>query len=284
VTEILDGRSLATSIRAEVAEESHNLRSRGIVPRLAVVVATHDGSSQAYVRSLVKAAEAAGVDVIVEDLDPSSDPGTIAAALDRAGADVNVHGVLLQTPLPDGVPVPEAAACIPPEKDIDGANPLSLGRLCAGLPAYAAATAQAVIELLSEYEVLLAGRSVTVVGRSTVVGQPLTQLLLRADATVTVCHSKTSDLASVTSSADVLVAAIGRAHFLGRPHVKEGAVVIDVGINVDAEGRLVGDVDGSSLDGHAAARSPVPGGVGPVTTAVLLRNVVSAALRPHPLR
>jgi methylenetetrahydrofolate dehydrogenase (NADP+) / methenyltetrahydrofolate cyclohydrolase len=277
MTTVLQGRDLATSIRSRVADGATALRASGTTPKVAIVVATDEESTLAYVRSLVGAAESTGIEANVVVLASDSGPGDVRAALRAVGGDPSIHGVLLQTPLPVGVRASEVSLEIPATKDVDGANPLSLGRLSSGLPAFAPATARAVIELLREHGIALAGRAVTVVGRSTVVGKPLAQLLLEADATVTVCHSKTPDLAAVTRAADVVVAAAGRAHLLGRDHIGKGSVVIDVGTNFTAEGPMVGDVDAEALDGHAAAVSPVPGGVGPVTTAVLLQNVVTAA-------
>ena len=190
-----------------------------------------------------------------------------------------IHGIVLQTPLPGGARLAELASLIDPAKDVDGANPTSLGRLMTGLPAFAPATAAAVLALLDFYEVALGGRRAVVVGRSAVVGKPVAQLLLARDATVTVCHSRTVDLAAVTSTAEVLVVAAGRAGLVGRGFVAGGAVVVDVGTNATADGGLAGDVDPAVAE-VAGALSPVPGGVGPVTTALLLRHVVSAASSP----
>jgi len=190
-----------------------------------------------------------------------------------------IHGILLQTPLPGGARLADLAGEIDPAKDVDGANPTSLGRLMTGLPTFAPATAAAVLALLDHYEVALSGRRAVVVGRSAVVGKPVAQLLLARDATVTVCHSRTVDLAAVTSTAEVLVVAAGRPGLVGRGFVGPGAVVVDVGINATADGGLAGDVDPAVAE-VAGALSPVPGGVGPVTTALLLRHVVEAAASP----
>ncbi len=277
MTDILGGKELAAAIRQEVAFSAERLRAAGIVPKVAIVVATSDQATHSYVRSIVTAAEKTGMATQVVELPDASSADDVAAALKAVGADPQVHGVLLQTPLPAGVDAAEVSLQIPVAKDIDGANPESLGRLAMGLNSYAPATAQAVMELLAFHLVPLSGRSVAVVGRSTVVGKPLALLLLAADATVTVCHSKTADLAQVTKRCDVVVAAVGRAHLLGADHIVAGAVVLDVGTNVDTDGKLVGDVDGIAIDDVASARSPVPGGVGPVTTAVLLRHLVRSA-------
>ena len=201
----------------------------------------------------------------------------VRSAVARLSADDTVHGIIVQTPLPPGVDFVGIAEAIAPEKDVDGANPVSLGRLTAGLPAFAPATAAAVLRLLDDHGVELAGRRAVVVGRSLVVGKPAAMLLLARDATVTICHSRTKDLAARTSEADVLVAAVGRPRMLGAEHVGPGAVVIDVGTTPDENGNLVGDVDAEAVMGQAGAVTPVPGGVGPVTTALLLHNTVTAA-------
>ena len=203
-----------------------------------------------------------------------------AGPVDALCVDENVHGVIVQTPLPNGATLEDLASAIVVTKDIDGANPLSLGRLAAGLPAFTPATAEAVVAILDHHEVELTGRHVAVVGRSTVVGKPAAHLLLDKNATVTVCHSRTKDLASITSAAaDVVVAAAGRAGLVTAEHVRPGAVVVDVGTNPTEDGGLVGDVDASSVTEKAAALTPVPGGVGPVTTALLLQHTVQAAAR-----
>jgi methylenetetrahydrofolate dehydrogenase (NADP+)/methenyltetrahydrofolate cyclohydrolase len=270
----LGGRELEASIRAETAASVAEMRTR---PSLAVVTATADEASAWYVRSLSAAAGKTGVGCSVTDLGPAASREEIAATLERLSADSAVHGIMLQTPLPDRLRLADLASAIDPAKDVDGANPLSLGRLAVGLPAFAPATAAAVIELLDHYRVRLDGVRAVVVGRSAVVGKPLAHLLLNRDATVTVCHSRTPDLASVTRTGHILVVAAGRAGLIGADHVARGAVVVDVGTNATPDGGLTGDVAADAA-GVAGAITPVPGGVGPVTTAVLLRNVVDAAI------
>ncbi|MEV4563334.1 bifunctional 5,10-methylenetetrahydrofolate dehydrogenase/5,10-methenyltetrahydrofolate cyclohydrolase [Nonomuraea sp. NPDC049419] len=272
----LTGKDLAAAIRAQTQAEA----AAGAPPRLAVVVATADEASLWYVRSIAKAAAGVGIACDVVDLGPDAAPDQIAETLARLSAAPDVHGVMLQTPLPPGASAQQLAAAIDPRKDVDGANPLSLGRLAAGLPAFPPATAAAVMALLDHYEVPLEGRRAVVVGRSTVVGKPLAHLLLDRHATVTVAHSRTRDLASVTARAEVLVAAAGRAGLIGRDHVAPGAVVIDVGTNPTDDGGLTGDVDAAAVADVAAALTPVPGGVGPVTTALLLRHTARAANLP----
>ncbi len=269
----LAGRETAAALRRRAAEA---VAREGAVA-LAVVLATGDESAAWYVRSLVAAATRAGIGCEVTDLGPAALATQIAATLRALSADPAVHGVILQTPLPAGLRLAELAALIEPGKDVDGANPVSLGRLTAGLPAFAPATAEAVLQLLDFHGIELAGRRAVVVGRSAVVGKPLAQLLLARDATVTVCHSRTPDLAAVTVEADVLVVATGRAGLITARHVRPGAVVVDVGTNPTADGGLVGDVDADSVGAVAGALSPVPGGVGPVTTAQLLLNTAEAS-------
>jgi len=285
MSSVLSGRELAASVRAETAARAAELTAAGRTPTLAVVTATADEASAWYLRSLTRTATRAGIACDVTDLGPASPspPGSadatvegIRVALIALSENPLIHGILLQTPLPGGARLADLAGDVDPAKDVDGANPVSLGRLMTGLPAFAPATAAAVLALLDAYEIALSGRRAVVVGRSAVVGKPVAQLLLARDATVTVCHSRTVDLAAVTSAAEVLVVAAGRAGLVGPDFVAPGAVVVDVGTNATADGGLAGDVDPAVAE-VAGALSPVPGGVGPVTTALLLRHVVSAA-------
>jgi methylenetetrahydrofolate dehydrogenase (NADP+)/methenyltetrahydrofolate cyclohydrolase len=276
MTRQLSGKELAAGIRAEVAAAAAELTAAGTRPRLAVVVATADESSAWYVRSIARAAEKTGIDCSVVDLGAAATPDRIRTELAVLSADPAVHGIILQTPLPADAVFEDLAASIHPAKDVDGANPLSLGRLAAGLPSFPPATAEAVLVLLDHHGFPLAGAHAVVLGRSTVVGKPAALLLLQRDATVTVCHRGTKDLAEVTRSADVLVAAVGRPNLITAEHVAQDTVVIDVGTNPTPDGRLVGDVDAASVTGRAAGLTPVPGGVGPVTTALLLRHTVAS--------
>ena len=270
------GRPVAEPILAEVAAQATALGGRGRRPALALVVATDDEGTAWYVRSLEGAAAKVGIETQVVNLGPEATRSDIETSLRELDGEWSVDGVLLQTPLPPGLRLQELAGAISPAKDVDGANPLSAGRLTTGLDAFPPATAEAVVTLLDHYDVELSGQRVAVVGRSNVVGKPLTQLLLARDATVTVCHSRTVDLAGVTAAADIVVAAAGRIGLLTPAHVRPGAVVVDVGTNPTAGGGLAGDVDPAVRD-IAGALTPVPGGVGPVTTALLLRHVVQAA-------
>jgi methylenetetrahydrofolate dehydrogenase (NADP+)/methenyltetrahydrofolate cyclohydrolase len=274
---LLPGKELAAAIRSDTTSRAAGITRAGSPPRLAVVTATDDESSAWYVRSIASAAAKAGIICDVIDLGAEASLTQISGALTRQSADPDVHGVMLQTPLPAGASLASLATAIDPAKDIDGANPASLGRLVAGMPAFAPATAAAVMALLDHYDVKLAGRHAVVVGRSVVVGKPVSQLLLGRDATVTVCHSRTADLGAITRQADVLVVAVGRPHMIGPGQVGKGATVIDVGTNATPEGGLAGDVSPEVADVPGVALTPVPGGVGPVTTALLLRNVIEAA-------
>lgn len=271
---VLSGKELAASIRTAVTADAAALTARGVTPTLAIVTATDDGGSAWYVSSIVKAAAKVGIAAEVVDL--FATPERLTDELRRLAADPDVHGIILQTPLPGGASLEDLAGAIPPAKDVDGASPESLGRLVAGLPAFAPATAAAVLALLDHHGVPLEGRHAVVIGRSTVVGKPAAHLLLDRNATVTVCHSRTVDLAAVAATGDVLVAAVGRPRLVTAEFVKPGATVVDVGTNDTADG-LVGDVDAGSVADVAGGLTPVPGGVGPVTTALLLRHTVDAA-------
>ena len=278
----LDGRDLAASLRAQAADAVAAAAAGGITVRLAVVTATQDESAAWYVRSLGSAAARAGIECDIADLGAGAAPGRIATELARLSADAAVHGIILQTPVPTGATAAELAEAIDPAKDVDGANPVSLGRLTAGLPAFAPATAEAVLRLLDFHDVELSGRRAVVVGRSAVVGKPVAQLLLARDATVTISHSRTPDLARITSEAEVLVVAAGRPGLVTAAHVRPGAVVVDVGTSTTGDGSLAGDV-GAGVTEVAGALSPVPGGVGPVTTAqLLLATTVAASGRRGP--
>ncbi|GGV44200.1 bifunctional 5,10-methylenetetrahydrofolate dehydrogenase/5,10-methenyltetrahydrofolate cyclohydrolase [Paenarthrobacter nicotinovorans] len=281
-TQVLSGKQLATLIQQRAGEEARALENSGRHPVLAVVVATDDESTLWYVRSIERAAERLGIGCRIVDLGPEATEQVLASVLGDLSTEPSVNGIILQTPLPVGVKADSLVGLIAPEKDIDGANPLSLGRLAVGQPAFAPATAQAVVELLDHFDVPVAGRNVAVVGRSAVVGKPLALLLLERDATVTICHSRSGPLERYTLPADVVVVAAGRTGLLKGSHISPETVVVDVGTNVLPDGSLVGDVDEASVTGIAAGLTPVPGGVGSVTTALLLLHTVEAARQQEP--
>jgi methylenetetrahydrofolate dehydrogenase (NADP+)/methenyltetrahydrofolate cyclohydrolase len=276
-TTLLSGRNLAKLIQLKAHDEARDLEADGLRPALAVVVATNDGSTHWYVRSIERAAESAGITCRIVDLGHDATGQALASVLKDLSAEPSVNGIILQTPLPPGVDADALVEHIAPEKDIDGANPLSLGRLAVGQPSFAPATARAVTEILDHFDIPVAGRNVVVIGRSAVVGKPLSLLLLERDATVTVCHSRSGALEKYTRTADVVVVAAGRTGLLNGGHISSGAVVIDVGTNVLPDGSLVGDVDEASVRGIARALTPVPGGVGSVTTSLLLLHTTEAA-------
>jgi methylenetetrahydrofolate dehydrogenase (NADP+)/methenyltetrahydrofolate cyclohydrolase len=273
---LIDGRAIAKAILDSVTADVAKLRAAGTTPTLAIVVPTDDEATAWYVRSIARTAAKADIEVRQIDLHDATEEA-LTAQLDALSADPAVHGIICQTPLPKGITLDQVGQHIAVGRDVDGANPESLGRLASGLPAFAPATAQAVVEILQREQVPLVGAHVVVVGRSNVVGKPAALLLLAEHATVTICHSRTRDLAARTREGDVVVAAVGRARMLGADHVKPGATVIDVGTNPTEDGGLVGDVDTAAVEPVAGAITPVPGGVGPVTTALLLRNTVAAA-------
>lgn len=274
---LLPGGRLATEIKERVATAAAEWGRNGCNVTLAVVVATADESTRWYVRSIARTAAKVGVNCQIVDLGAEATENEIAERLDELSQDPEMHGIILQTPLPDEADVARLVARIVPEKDVDGANPTSLGRLVVGEHAFAPATARAVVELLDHHQIPIAGRHVTVVGRSAVVGKPLLHLLLQRDATVTICHSRSTPLARYTRSADIVAVAIGRTGLITAEHIAPGAVVIDVGTNVAADGSLVGDVDHESVAEVAGGLTPVPGGVGAVTTALILLHTVKAA-------
>ncbi|NKX56796.1 bifunctional 5,10-methylenetetrahydrofolate dehydrogenase/5,10-methenyltetrahydrofolate cyclohydrolase [Arthrobacter mobilis] len=273
----LHGSPVAKVLQAEIQDQVSGLVADGIMPTLAVVVATDNEATHWYVRSIARAAEKVGISCRIIDLGPQASQAHIAATLIDLSVDKQTHGIILQTPLPAGVRADELVAHIDPDKDIDGANPLSLGRLAVGLPAFAPATARAVVELLEHHGIPLDGSHVTVVGRSAVVGKPLLHLLLDRNASVTICHSRSRPLEDYTRAAGIVVAAVGRPGLVTARHVAPGSVVVDVGTNVLEDGSLVGDVDAGSVADVASALSPVPGGVGTVTTALLLLHTTQAA-------
>ncbi|MGI5218188.1 bifunctional 5,10-methylenetetrahydrofolate dehydrogenase/5,10-methenyltetrahydrofolate cyclohydrolase [Nocardia sp. CA-290969] len=277
-TASLTGKELAAAVNADTTARAKALTEQaGRAPRLALVVANDDPASAWYVNSLKKSAANRGIDCETVDLGADATADALRTELSVRSADPGTDAIMLQTPLPAGISLDEVSPAIAATKDVDGVSPLSLGLLTAGSAGFAPATAEAVVELLKHHGIALAGRHVAVVGRSNVVGKPLAQLLLAENATVTICHSRTTDLPAVTSAADIVVAAAGRIGLVTGANLRPGAVVVDVGTNEAADGSIVGDVDPASVQGRAAALSPVPGGVGPVTTALLMRHVVIAA-------
>jgi len=275
----IDGTAIAREVRAEVARRAARLASAGQVPGLAVILVGDDPASQVYVRNKVKACAEAGIRSIQENYPADLAEAALLARIAALNADDTVHGILVQMPLPPQISAQRVIEAIAASKDVDGYSVESAGRLLAGLPGFKPCTPWGCMKLIESTGIALRGKHAVVIGRSNTVGKPMALMLLQADATVTVCHSRTPDLGAHTRQADVVVAAVGRAGTLTAGMVKPGAVVIDVGMNRSAEGKLCGDVDFAGVAEVAGAITPVPGGVGPMTIAMLLSNTVDAAER-----
>jgi methylenetetrahydrofolate dehydrogenase (NADP+)/methenyltetrahydrofolate cyclohydrolase len=273
---LLHGRPLAERLAARSRERSEALRGRDIHPTLAALSVGIDPAANTYLQRLVRSGKAVGVTVRDVSLGRDASERAVMAELDRVSRDRAIHGMLILTPLPGKLDEGHLVDHIAPEKDVEGVNPYSVGLLLDGRPRFVPSTAEAIVELLKFHGVQLAGVDVVVVGRSTVVGRPAAALLLNEDATVTIAHKRTTDVAALTRRAAIVVVAVGRAGFLTGEMIAPGATVVDAGINMTPAG-IAGDVDADSVASVAGALSPVPGGVGTVTTALLLRNVVTAA-------
>ena len=280
-TRVIDGKAAAERVRLEVDAEVAARVGRGLrAPGLATVLVGEDAASQVYIRNKRKQAEAAGLVSTHHQLAATTTTAELLDLVRVLNADATVDGILVQLPLPKQIDEAAVLVAIDPKKDVDGFHPDNVARLTMGMPGgFVPCTALGCLRLLDDEGVNLVGARVVVVGRSNIVGKPMASLLLSRHATVTIAHSKTVDLASITREADVVVAAVGRAKMLGREHFKASAIVIDVGMNRDADGKLCGDVDYAAIDGHVAAATPVPGGVGPMTIAMLLHNTLTSHAR-----
>jgi methylenetetrahydrofolate dehydrogenase (NADP+) / methenyltetrahydrofolate cyclohydrolase len=280
IAELIDGKAVAARVRAEVATAAATLRSaRGVTPTLAVVLVGEDAASQVYVRNKAKAAREANVDVRDHKLPSTTSQAELMALVAQLNADPIVDGILVQLPLPMPLDADAVIRSLDPAKDVDGLHPANLGYLAQGRPVFVPCTPKGCMRLLREVGAELAGARAVVIGRSVLVGKPIALLLTNANATVTMCHSKTRDLAGEVRRADVVVAAIGRPELVKGDWIKDGAFVLDVGINRTDAGKLVGDVEFTAAAQRARAITPVPGGVGPMTIACLLENTVEAARR-----
>jgi len=275
----IDGKAVAARVRAEVGQATAALRARGVAPTLAVVLVGDDPASAVYVRSKTRAAREVDVDVRDHKLPATTTQAELAALVEALNRDPGVDGILVQLPLPPPLDADALIGALDPAKDVDGLHPASLGYLAQGRPRFAPCTPRGCMRLLAEVDAELAGARAVVIGRSLLVGKPIALLLANANATVTMCHSRTRDLADEVRRADIVVAAVGRPEMVRGAWIKPGAVVLDVGINRTAEGMLVGDVEFAAAAERARAITPVPGGVGPMTIACLLENTVIAATR-----
>lgn len=276
---IIDGKALAAAVKQEAAQQVAQLKEKGITPCLAVVLVGEDPASQVYVRGKINDCAQCGIESRSIRLPEDVTQAELLAQVKQLAGDASVHGILVQLPLPAQIDEKTVIDAIPPEKDVDGFSPVNVGRMQIGEPCYLPCTPAGCIRMIESTGMEIAGKHAVVIGRSNIVGKPAAMLLLAKNATVTICHSRTQNLKELCASADILVAAVGRAGFVTGEMVKPGAVVIDVGINRGADGKLHGDVDFDAAAEKAAWITPVPGGVGPMTRAMLMLNTVEAARR-----
>ena len=276
MVQIIDGKALAKSIRQELKEEVENLKEKGINPRLAVIMVGDDKASKVYVKNKSKACEEVGIQYEEYLLTNECKMEELLEVIHSLNKNKEIHGILLQSPLPKHLDINKAFAEISSEKDVDGFNPINVGKLCLNQDCFVPCTPYGIIRMLESYGIEVEGKNAVIIGRSNIVGKPLIQCLLNKNATVTICHSKTKEIEEITKKADILISAIGKTKFVTEEMVKKGAVVIDVGINRTEDG-LVGDVDFEKVKEKASYITPVPGGVGPMTIAMLMNNVVKAA-------
>lgn len=276
-TKIIDGKAIGAEIRKEIAAEVAELTERGCQPGLAVILVGENPASQTYVKNKEKSSKEAGMKSVLIKLPETVSEEDLLAEVDKLNNDPTIHGILVQLPLPKHIDENKVIRAIHPEKDVDGFHPMNVGKMLIGQQTFLPCTPYGIMQLLERSGIEIAGKHAVIIGRSNIVGKPMGQLLLQKDATVTYCHSRTADLTYFTKQADILIVAIGRAKFITGEHVKEGAVVIDVGMNRDEHGKLCGDVDFDSAKEAASAITPVPGGVGPMTITMLLKNTVASA-------
>ena len=274
---IIDGKEVARKTRENLKSKVEELKKKNIFPKLAVIMVGEDPASKIYVRNKSKACEELGIEYEEYLLKEETTQKELLDLINKLNQDNSVHGILLQSPIPKNLDINEAFRTIAPEKDVDGFNPVNVGKLVLGQDTFISCTPYGVIKMLEEYNIDIEGKNAVVIGRSNIVGKPMLQCLLNKHATVTICHSRTKNLKEVTKNADILVAAIGKAKFVTKDMVKPGAVVIDVGINRNEEGKVCGDVDFEEVKEIAGYITPVPGGVGPMTIAMLMNNIVKAA-------
>lgn len=277
MAEIINGKELAQKIRLGLKGEVTKLKNNGIIPKLAVIMVGDDKASKVYVRNKSKACEEIGVEFEEFLLDDTTTMEQLLNLIDELNNRNDIHGILLQSPIPKHLDINLAFNKIDYRKDVDGFHPINVGKLSIGEDCFISCTPFGVVKMLEEYNIDVQGKNVVIIGRSNIVGKPLIQCMLKKNGTVTVCHSKTQNIKEITKNADILIAALGKAKFVTADMVKDGAVIIDVGINRNDDGKLVGDVDFENVEKKASYITPVPGGVGPMTIAMLMTNVVKAA-------
>ena len=274
--QVIDGKKISQEIKDELKEKVAAMAKEGKKVALAVIQVGNDPASSVYVRNKKKACEYIGIESLSYELPEETTEEELVALIEKLNADAGVNGILVQLPLPEQINEEKIIQTISPDKDVDGFHMQNVGALCTGGKGYVSCTPLGIITLLKRSGIEIAGKRCVVMGRSNIVGKPMAMLLLRENGTVTICHSKTQDMKEITRQADILVVAIGKPKFVDETYVKEGAVVIDVGIHRNAENKLCGDVDFDKVAPHTSAITPVPGGVGPMTIAMLMNNCVSS--------
>ena len=274
---IIDGKELAKKTRQNLKIKCDELKSKGITPKLAVIMVGDNPASKVYVRNKSKACQEVGVEYEEYLLDSNITQKELIDLIKKLNNDKNINGILLQSPIPKHLDINEAFRTIDYHKDVDGFHPMNVGKLTLGQDTFVSCTPYGVMRMFEEYNIDLCGKNVVILGRSNIVGKPLTQCCLNKNATITVCHSKTQNTKKLTKEADIVISAIGKPKFITEDMIKEGAIVIDVGINRDENGKIVGDVDFENVKQKASYITPVPGGVGPMTVAMLINNVIKAA-------
>ena len=277
MAQIIDGKALAQKVRNNLKKEVETLKAKGKNPKLAVIMVGNNPASKVYVKNKSKACEEIGVDYEEFLMDENTTMVELLNLIEELNNRKDINGILLQSPIPNHLDINKAFNKIDYKKDVDGFHPINVGKLSIGQDCFISCTPFGVTKMLEEYKIQIQGKNVVILGRSNIVGKPLIQCMLQKNATVTVCHSKTENLKEITKNADILIAAIGKAKFVTQDMVKNGAVIIDVGINRTDDGKLVGDVDFENVQQKASYITPVPGGVGPMTIAMLMTNVVKAA-------
>lgn len=277
MSQIINGKELAKNIRLKLKDEVAELKNADISPKLAVIMVGDDKASKIYVKNKSKACEEVGIEYEEHILPENTKMETLIELIEKLNNDEAIHGILVQSPLPVSLDANIAFRAITPKKDVDGFNPINVGKLSLNQDCFISCTPYGVIKMLEAYSIEIQGAHAVIIGRSNIVGKPLAQCLLNKNATVTICHSRTKNLKEITKQADILIVAIGKPKFVTEDMVKEGATVIDVGINRMEDGKLVGDTDFENIKDKASYITPVPGGVGPMTIAMLMYNVVKAS-------
>lgn len=273
----IDGKKVALEIRQNLKKEVDELKTKGIFPKLAVIMVGDNKASKIYVKNKSKSCDEIGIDYEEILLSQNTEMDELISIIEKLNDRKDINGILLQSPIPEHLDIKKAFECISYLKDVDGFNPINVGKLSIGEDSFISCTPYGIIKLLEYYQIPIEGKHAVILGRSNIVGKPMVQCLLNKNATVTICHSKTKNIEEITKQADIIIAAVGKSKFVKENMVKKGAVIIDVGINRNDEGHLEGDVDFSEVEKKSSYITPVPGGVGPMTIAMLMNNVVKAA-------